>query len=197
MTETNTKNSSVSSNGDVSNFLISTKKSAAHARKSRKDLKAVVEFSRKLMYSLNGDSPSNVSFRDNRIYFLGSTRKRDTTIKFIDIVADDAGATSPSTAVDKIIGQPLFEQTFFVSPTNEIRQLTKEEQLLRERKRLSFNGITSFCMDPTLGRLVFSENSDLFYFDDNNSGICEHQISAKGENKFFKNIKNYFIAIFF
>jgi hypothetical protein len=169
MNEPIVKNLSSGNNGDTSSFL-QIKKSPSQTRKSWTDVKRIVEFSRKLMYSLNGDSPTNVSFCDNRVYFLGSTRKRDITIKYIDI-------TENTLTGDKLIGQPLFEENFF---GYENRQLTKEEQLLRERKRCSFNGITSFCLDPSIGRLVYSENSDLFYFDDNGSGTSEQQISAKG-----------------
>ena len=55
--------------------------------------------------------------------------------------------------------------------------MTKEEQLLRERKRCSFNGITSFYLDSPTGRLVFSERSDIFYFDDEIPAVRGEQIA--------------------
>lgn len=157
--------------------------------RSRKDIKTVVEFTRKLMYSLNGDSPSNITFgeTDDRVYFLGNTRKGDATIKYIDMSTAKLG--------EKLIGQALFDENSqqqsengSSSSSSATRQLTKEEQLLRERKRCSFNGITSFCLEPSANRLVFSENSDLFYFDDKHNLSNEQPIftSAKGNKHLLK-----------
>ena len=78
--------------------------------------------------------------------------------------------------VNKEIGnqyEKLTASTIFSNSANngftfhaEKQQLTKEEQLLRERKRCSLSGITSYFVDCHSGRLVFSERSDLFYFND-------------------------------
>lgn len=135
-------------------------------RKTWSQIKTIVDFSRKLIFALNGDVPSNISFREsinketgqaeNRIYFLGGTQKRDITIKYIDI--------KPNVQYDKINGVPIFNNG--MSFSNDKQQLTKEEQLLRERKRCAFNGITSYSLDDKSARLVFTERSDLFYFDD-------------------------------
>lgn len=127
-------------------------------------LKGIVEFSRKLVYSLNNDVPSNINFRqldkDNyRIYFLAGTQKREITIKHVDV---KLGAQ-----YDKLTASTIFANTSN-GPNFPIekQQLTKEEQLLRERKRCSLSGITSYYADCQSGRLVFSERSELFYFDD-------------------------------
>lgn len=122
------------------------------------------------MLSLNNDSPSNISFRqffneltgknEYRIYFLASTQKREVTIKYVDVNLDQK--------TDLLTGVPLFQS---LNPGNDKRQLTKEEQLLRERKRCSFNGITSFSLDSAGSRVVFSERSDLFFYDDNIQSI--------------------------
>lgn len=171
------KNSSSSSanNGDSKSKTLSRA-----GGRSRKDVKNVVEFSRKLMYSLNGDSPSNISFAESaseRVYFLGGTRKGDITIKYVDLKDIQAG--------EKLVGQKLFDDAMSLASqldSGTTRQLTREEQLLRERKRCSFNGITSFCLDSSHRRLVFSENSELFYFDDNGSGSNEQPVvtNSKG-----------------
>ena len=131
--------------------------------KSWVQLKSVVEFSRKLMSNLNVDVPSNIYFRnyfnkqtgrdENRIYFLAGTQKRDITIKYIT-------------------GYPIFNLN--INFSNEKTQLTKEEQLLRERKRCPFNGISSFYMENC--RLVFSERSEIYYFDDNITTIVIYRI---------------------
>lgn len=136
--------------------------------KSWTKLKSVVEFSRKLVYSLNSDVPSNLNFRklnnnsnEYRLYFLAGTQKREITIKYINV-----NFSNPS---EKLIASTIFSNSTVninngLNALNEKQQLTKEEQLLRERKRCSLSGITSYCVDS--GRLVFSERSDLFYFND-------------------------------
>lgn len=158
---------------EINHTINSTEK---REKKSWLQLKTIVEFSRKLIYSLNGDSPSNVTFHEyvneqneahTRVYFLGGNRKNDITIKYVDL---DGQCT------DKLSGRMLFDD--FTNQTVVKHQLTKEEQLLRERKRCSFNGITSFCMDH--GRCVFSENSALYYCDDRITQPTEISTVVKG-----------------
>lgn len=135
------------------------------SRKTWNQIRTIVEFGKKYLYYLNGDSTANICFREyfnqessqyeTRIYFLGSSQNREINIKYINIQANQQ--------YDKLTGLPIFSNYQFFA--ND-RPLTKEEQLLKERMRCSFNGITSFVLDPTSGRLVFSERSELFYFDD-------------------------------
>ncbi|CAF0842964.1 unnamed protein product [Brachionus calyciflorus] len=134
--------------------------------KSWSQLKSIVEFGRKFLGYFSGDTVSNVIFREyfnhetgrneNRVYFLGNSHNRDVTIKYI--VLND------NSTQEKLTGLPLFLTNSY-NFGNE-KQLTKEEQLLRERQRCSFNGITSFSLDEKSGRIVFSEHSEIFYFDD-------------------------------
>ena len=117
------------------------------------------------MSNLNVDVPTNICFRnhfnkqtgkeENIIYFLAGTQKRDITIKYIHL--------NSNSQFEKLTGYPMFNTN--INFSNEKIQLTKEEQLLRERKRCPFNGISSFYMEN--GRLVFSERSEIYYFDDN------------------------------
>jgi hypothetical protein len=136
-------------------------------KKTWGQLKTLVEFSRKLLVNINGDIPSNISFREvlneqtgqleNRIYFLAGGPKREVTIKYINI--------GPNDNQERITSIPLFQNNI-VNMVKEKQQLTKEEQLLRERKRCSFNGISSYFLDNNSNRLVFSERSELFFYDD-------------------------------
>ena len=145
-------------------------------RKTWGQLKSVVEFSRKLIQPLNGDVPSNINFREyfnestgqleNRVYFLASNQKREITIKYINLKQNSFENQTDET---RISGVPIFNTNLSAVPSLEKQQLTKEEQLLRERKRCSFNGITSYYLDQKSARLVFSERSELYYFDDNNN----------------------------
>lgn len=170
-----------------------------HCKRSRQDLRAIVEFSRKLIYSLNGDSPSNIAFseRDDRVYFLGGTAKGEITIKYVDtkdartITTDDVLKARALFEDSRSLGPDTLddESSSSASTTTTTRQLTKEEQLLRERKRCSFNGITSFCLEPHVNRLVFSENSELFFFDDHkpteSSSNTEQPIFTSSKGKHF------------
>ena len=138
----------------------------ASNRKSWLELKALTEQVRKISSAINNEAPSNVTFyattdefgqKEYRIYYLSGTSRRETTIKYINI--------KPNQKVDVLNENLLFNWQSF--STNEKTQLTKEEQLLRERQRCSFNGITSYALDKNSGRLVFSERSELFYQDSN------------------------------
>jgi hypothetical protein len=133
------------------------------------ELKNIVEKSRKITQTLNCNVPVNIKFRDFtnayglnecRIYYLGNTARGEATIKYVDVLHNQK--------VDVLEENSLFNNnTQFDYPDKNTQQLTKEEQLLRERKRCSFNGITSYAMDEaSSGRLIFSERSSLFYFDD-------------------------------
>lgn len=138
-------------------------------RKKWSELKSIVEFGRKFLGYLNGDIVSNVQFREYynpetgqdeiRVYFLSGFQNRNLTIKYIDI----SGELNAET-LNGIPLFPLFHQNF-LSFQND-KKLTKEEQLLRERQRISFSGITSFSIDEKSGRIIFGEHSELFYFDD-------------------------------
>ena len=146
------------------------------------ELRTLVETGRKLVSNLSGDVASNIMFRrcearaQHRIYFLGNdtSRTRDITIKRIVLpikrsTQPSAAAAASSTPCRKLNGKAILvgrRRTTRPSPAANFTQLTKEEQLLLERKRVSFSGITSYCMNEPLGRLAFTERSELFYFDD-------------------------------
>jgi hypothetical protein len=135
-------------------------------RKSWLELRKLTEYYRKISSTLNSDLPSNISFypiideygqKEYRLYYLSGTSRRETTIKYINIKSNQK--------VDILNENLLFNWMSY--STNEKVKLTKEEQLLRERQRCSFNGITSYVLDENTGRLVFSERSELFYHDAN------------------------------
>lgn len=150
-------------------------------RKSWLELRKLTEFYRKISSTLNSDVPSNISFypiideygqKEYRLYYLSGTSRRETTIKYINIKSNQK--------VDILNENLLFNWMSF--STNEKVKLTKEEQLLRERQRCSFNGITSYVLDENTGRLVFSERSELFYHDSNQKtdAPLEVETSNKG-----------------
>jgi flagellar hook-length control protein FliK len=141
-------------------------------RKTWSQLKSIVELSRKLMSSLGNDVAAYINFRERtnpesgqrfyRVYLLASTQKRESTIKYID--------AAPDMQCEKLVAKQLFQSpapdTSTLEQTENKEKLTKEEQLLRERKRCVFTGITSYVADESSSRLVFSERSELFCLDD-------------------------------
>jgi hypothetical protein len=132
-------------------------------------LKTIVEFSRKLIFSLNSDAPSAIKFRQTglheyRVYFLASNHKREVTIKHITVKHDQAHSL--------LVGQAIFDSGHLDASPGD-KKLTKEEQLLRERQRCAFSGITQYSLDASTGRLVFSERSELFCFDDRHAETPE------------------------
>ena len=132
-------------------------------------LKQIVELNRKLMFNLNSDVPTSITFRENpenltvnRIYFLANnSRTRENTLKYIDI--------EPNKVYEQMTGQQLILNDYNAGMSTEKVQLTKEEQLLRERQRCAFSGITSYSLDSNSQRILFSDHSELFYYDDNKS----------------------------
>jgi hypothetical protein len=136
-------------------------------RRTWLELKSVVEKSRKIAYALNSDVPLQIKFRDyineygvkeTRLYFLSGTARRETTLKYVNVKENEA--------VGILEENLLFNNDPNIKGVQQQQQLTKEEQLLRERKRCSFNGITSYVLDESNGRLVFSQSSGLYYYDD-------------------------------
>lgn len=134
--------------------------------KTWSELKTIVECSRKFIASLSNDVPTSINFRqyvnpwtkkiEYRIYFLAGNQKREITIKSVTVQPGE-------TYEDKLVGRTIFSSNYLQGPND--KKLTKEEQLLRERKRCSFSGITQYSLN-TSGRFVFSERSDLYLFDD-------------------------------
>lgn len=146
---------------------MSSGSSLAKTPKTWKQLKSVVECGRMLVASLNQDTPSSINFREHmnpetgrneyRVYFLAGNAKREITIKYVTV---QPGTVYP----DKLVGNALFSNSNYLQGPSD-KQLTKEEQLLRERKRCSFSGITQYSLNNA-GRFLFSERSELFCFDD-------------------------------
>jgi hypothetical protein len=140
---------------------------SASSHFSRPVLKQVAELNRKLVFNLNTDTPANITFRDSaftedetqRIYFLASNyQTRENTLKYVDIRSDSV--------YDQLNGEQLMSDYTALFGDDKSSTLTKEEQLLRERQRCSHSGITAYFLDHASNRLLFSDRSELFYFDD-------------------------------
>ncbi|PVD36403.1 hypothetical protein C0Q70_03386 [Pomacea canaliculata] len=134
-------------------------------KKTWEELRKCVRDTMKLLTSLAGSVPSNFSFRTvtsssgklSRLYFLGIPSKgRENTLLYADILEDEH---------DKFVlpWKPVIDN---MQPSWSSGQLSKEEQLMRERKRLGSYGITSYDFVEDKGRFVFTANSSLYMCED-------------------------------
>lgn len=133
-------------------------------KKTWEELRKSVRDTMKLLTSLAGSVPTSFTFRSaaasgklSRLYFLGIPSKgRENMLLYADITEDEH---------DKFVlpWKPLIDT---LQPSWSSGQLSKEEQLMRERKRLGSYGITSYDFSEEKGRFVFPANSSLFMCED-------------------------------
>merc|ERR1712004_413449 len=123
-------------------------------RKQWQELRQAVWRTRKLATSLVNRVPHSFTFRNiqtsvgikTRLYFLGvPSGNRENTLQFIDIPQLES--------FDRSSWEPLLDSFQNCLPHG---QYSKEEQLLRERKRLGSFGITSYDYHGDDGKFVFS-----------------------------------------
>ncbi|XP_063439501.1 dipeptidyl peptidase 9-like isoform X1 [Mytilus trossulus] len=121
---------------------------------------------RKLLLTLASRVPSSFTFRTvdtqhgphTRLYFLGIPQNcRENTLLYVDI------PKSTTEIVPGLQWKNLLD-SFQASLSNG--QLSREEQLLRERKRLGTYGVTSYDMSD--GKFVFPACNSLFSCIDSN-----------------------------
>ncbi|XP_071098891.1 dipeptidyl peptidase 9-like [Haliotis cracherodii] len=132
-------------------------------KKSWDELRKCVRDTRKLLTALVSSVPTSFTFRnistDNgtvtRLYFLGVPIKgRENTLLYVDL---------PSDFQDYVLPWQSLLDSF--QPSSG--QLSREEQLMRERKRLGIYGITSYDVVENEGKFVFPACSSLFTCVDN------------------------------
>jgi len=135
------------------------------SRKSWKELRTVVKNARKLQMTLSNSVPHSFTFHrlssDGavrfRLYFLGvPAGARENTILYADFDARTAGDPGSQ----DLAFQPL------ISFQGVGTTYTKEEQLLRERKRVGAYGITAYDYDASSRTFAFSCGSSVFTVTD-------------------------------
>lgn len=130
-------------------------------RKTWPELRGVVSDLRRRLSGVSaGPVPGSITFRSlpdgrTRIYFLSTPSNAwETTLLYVDIAHSDHANGY------RLHWQPVIEANFqSVSSTN---RLSREEQLLWERKRLVTWGITSYEIHVESGKLVFPAASSLY-----------------------------------
>ncbi|CAK9800355.1 Dipeptidyl peptidase 9 [Anthophora quadrimaculata] len=130
-------------------------------RRSWSDLRGVVsDLRRKLSGVSVGSVPGSITFRSlpdgrTRIYFLSSPSNGwETTLLYVDIAHSDHANGY------RLHWQPVIEANF--QTVSSTKRLSREEQLLWERKRLATWGITSYEIHLDSGKLVFPAASSLY-----------------------------------
>ncbi|XP_022085596.1 dipeptidyl peptidase 9-like [Acanthaster planci] len=130
------------------------------------DLHCTVKATRRLQTTLSNRVPSEFTFQTvqtvegvrTRLYFLGvPPGNRENTLLYSDL-PDDAGLAADTVPVEQLPWNPL------LVPFRGLNHMgfSKEEQLLRERKRLGMYGITTYEFDPESGKFLFPANGSLF-----------------------------------
>ncbi|KAI8503314.1 dipeptidylpeptidase [Branchiostoma belcheri] len=95
-----------------------------------------------------------------RLYFLGVPENlKENSLMFVDVPNDQNGEVS------MLPWQPLLD-SFHATPY--MCQYSREEQLLRERKRVSAFGITSYDVDIEHRRFLFPASNSLYMCTDDN-----------------------------
>ncbi|XP_078040146.1 dipeptidyl peptidase 9 [Augochlora pura] len=146
---------------EVSNAGVARSQVNTVNRKTWSELRTIVSELRRRLSGVSAVSvPGCISFRSlpdgrTRIYFLSSLNNRwETTLLYVDIADFDLANGH------LLHWQPVIEANFQTVSSTKI--LSREEQLLWERKRLVTCGITSYEIHPESGKLVFPAASSLY-----------------------------------
>ncbi|XP_052132505.1 dipeptidyl peptidase 9 [Frankliniella occidentalis] len=134
-------------------------------KKTWGELKVAVGDLRHQLSGLYAMVPSNITFRSlpngrTRIYFLPNHMNgSEVPLLFTDVSASDSTSSSSSRRLQ--LNQLL--ESNFPSTTSGLKQPSREELLMWERKRQSPSwGITSYELHSTTGKLIFPAASNLF-----------------------------------
>ena len=135
-------------------------------KKTWEELRRSVNDTMKSLMLLGASVPTSFTFKSapevgsgslGRLYFLGVPEKaRENTLLYSDISEDQ----------DNKFSLPWMCLLDTMQSSWSSGQLSKEEQLMRERKRLGSYGITSYDYNEAKGRFVFPANSELYMCDD-------------------------------
>ena len=134
--------------------------------KSWNQIRLAVKKTRRLATSAISRVPHSFTFRhiqtenglETRLYFLGvPPGNRENTLLYVNV---------PQTPLpsDQTLSWQMLLESFHATPMHG--QFSKEEQLLRERKRLGSFGITSYDYLEEVAKFVFPACSSLYLCND-------------------------------
>ena len=126
-------------------------------KKSWKDLQFAVKQTKSVQQSLVNRVPHSFTFCENKLYFLAVPfGSRENTIHYVDLKQDSKEEQNDFMPLP---WKPLLDS---LRISRSFSGYSREEQLLRERKRLGAFGITAYDFDETCRRFMFSASSSLY-----------------------------------
>lgn len=146
--------------------------------KSWDALRQNVQEKRKLLVALVSHIPTSFTFRvvdtpggtKHRLYFLGTPQKsRENTLMYVDLPSEVREITP-------LLNCKSLLDSF--QPSLPTTQLSREEQLMRERKRLGIFGITSYDMVTDEGKFVFPACNSLYVCTDRDVEVSYINLSS-------------------
>lgn len=128
-------------------------------KKSWKDLQIAVKQTKSVQQSLVNRVPHSFTFCENKLYFLAVPfGSRENTIHYVDLPTEHH-INEEHNDLMPLLWKPLLDS---VRISRSFSGYSREEQLLRERKRLGAFGITAYDFDETCRRFMFSASSSLY-----------------------------------
>lgn len=125
-------------------------------KRSWRDLQLAVKRTKCIQQNLANRLPHSFTFCDNKLYFLAvPSGSRENTIHYVNLPEQVPQASPP---LESQPWKPVLD-SFKFSP---FTGFSREEQLLRERKRLGSFGITSYDFDDSQRRFLFSASNGLY-----------------------------------
>ncbi|EDV25262.1 uncharacterized protein TRIADDRAFT_24254 [Trichoplax adhaerens] len=118
--------------------------------------------------SISSDSSSQAvttshAVYQHRLYYLNFTERGHSTIYYTDLpYTDENDEILENLSEHSAHGLPLLSDLAFITDS----KLSKEEELLQERKRIRGQGILNYCLDSKSGKIIFHLGSDLYECQD-------------------------------
>lgn len=138
----------------------------SNSKKTWQELRQAVRQTRKLQTQLGNRIPHNFNIRHintgteqkTRMYFLGvPPGSRENTLLYVDLPSE------PQSHVPSLKWNQLLES---FGSNAQFSQLSREEQLLRERKRMVTIGITAYDYHGETGKFAFAGSNSLYSCED-------------------------------
>ena len=130
-------------------------------KRSWLELLAAVKASRSLSGRQSSRAPNNFTFSDTKLYFLSLPEQRsEYTLFYVDL--------KPKEQLDHVtnIATAQWHLLLDLDSLRPFQGFSREEQLLRERKRMGSFGITSYEYDKNSRSILFPACSSLYMCKD-------------------------------
>lgn len=126
------------------------------------DLISTVKTSRSLHSRRSIRTPNNFTFSDSKLYFLALPENRsEYTLFYVDLRQGENGNRTAGR-----VEVPTWHLLLDLDSLGPFQGFSREEQLLRERKRMGSFGITSYEYDKNSRSILFPACSSLYMCKD-------------------------------